>query len=143
MTLDLAGDIRTALIAESTISGLLSEWKDEPAVFTRTPIPPLAVPPFMVVSDAVSITDADGLTSDRPIVIRDILVYGHQPDQYRTVEQIGYSVRELFHRERFSVISDTYDIIDIIASGPRGAPTSDEELVGRLVSLNFFLRKKP
>ncbi len=142
MSLDLAPAIRTALLAEPTITGLLSEYKGAPAVQTRRPVPDGVVFPYVVVGEDVSITDADGLTSDRPIVIRDVLVYGAQPDDYRAVEQIGYAIRELFHREQFSLILTDYDVIEITATGPRAAPTSNTETVGRVVTLTIQLRSK-
>jgi hypothetical protein len=143
MSLDLGAPIRTALLADAGITALLSTLRGSPAIFTRRPTPSDAVRPLIVVSEDISITDADALRSDRPIVIRDILVYGDQPDQFRAVETLGYLIRDLFHRQKGSVVSSTYDIIDIQASGPRAAPTSDEEVVGRVVSLTFMMRKKP
>jgi len=140
MSLDLAPAIRTALIADPTITGLITEFLGEPAVFTKRPVDDDAVLPFIVISEDVSITDADGLTSDRPVVMRDIFAYGHQPDDYRAIEQIGYAVRELFHRESFSLIVTDYDVIEIIATGPIAAPTSDDEIIGRVVTLTIQLR---
>ena len=143
MSLDLGAPIRTALLADAGIVALLSTLRGTAAVFTRRPTPTDAIRPLIVVSEDISITDADGLRSDRPIVIRDILIYGDQPDQFRDVETLGYLIRDLFHRNKGSVVSATYDIIDIRASGPRKAPTSDEEVVGRVVTLTFILRKTP
>lgn len=143
MSLDLGAPIRTALLADAGITALLSTWNSAAAVFTRRPTPSDATRPLIVVSEDIAVTDADGLRSDRPIVIRDILVYGDQPNHYRDVETLGYLIRDLFHRQKGSVFSSTYDIIDIRATGPRAAPTSDEEVVGRIVSLTFMMRKKP
>lgn len=143
MSLDVAPDIRTALIGDATIAGLLSEWHTEAAVFTRMPIPEDAAYPYIIVSPDIALVDADGLESDRPIVVRDIRIYGQQPDDYRTIEQLGYLVRDLFHRDRFSIIKTGYDIILITASGPTEAPISDEETVGRLVTLTINMRKTP
>lgn len=142
MSLDLAPAIRTALIAESTITGLITERLGEPAVFTRRPVPDDAELPYIVVSEDVSITDADGLTSDRPVVVRDVLIYGNQPDDYRKIEQLGYLVRELFHREKESIDPADYHVVEITTAGPRAAPTSDDEIVGRVVTLTIQLRSK-
>lgn len=142
MSLDLAPAIRTALLAEPTIAGLLSEFQGEASIFTRRPVPKDAAVPFISITEDISVTDADGLNSDRPVVIRDIIVYGNQKDDYRTVEQIAYSIRELFHRKKDSLISTDYFIIDIRANGPRSAPTSDDEIIGRVVSITIQLRNK-
>lgn len=143
MSLDLAANIRTALLAEATIAGLLSTWNGEAAVFTRRPVPDDAVTPFIAVSPDISVTDADGLTSERPIVVRDITVYGDQPDQYRTVEQVGYSIRRLFHHDRLSITNTDYDIVNIVATGPQIAPTDDETAIARVVTLTISARRKP
>ena len=139
MSLDFAPAIYAALIADSTITGLLSEYKTNPAIFTRRPIPADAVYPYIVVNPDASVTDFDALNSDRPIIIRDIAIYGQQPDDYRAVEQIGYLVRELFHRNRFSLSNSDYNIVLITATGPQIAPVDDDHTVGRLVSLRIQL----
>ncbi len=143
MSLDIAPDIRDALLAEPTIAGLLTDWHSEAAIFTRIPIPEDAAYPYIVISPDIALTDADGLESDRPVVIRDIRIYGQQPDDYRIIEQLGYLIRDLFHRDRFSIIKTGFDIILITASGPSEAPSSDEETVGRLVTLTINMRKTP
>ena len=143
MSLDLAPAIRTALIGEPTISGLLSEFRGEPAVFTRRPTPSGATVPMIVVSEDIALGDVDALISRRPVVMRDIIVYGHNDSDYRVVESMGYAIRELFHRERDSLILSTHYIIDITASGPRKAPSDDSEFVGRVISLTIRLGELP
>ena len=143
MSLDLAPALRTALIGEPLISGLLSEFEGDPAVFTRRPTPSEAEYPLIVVSEDVFIRDMDALLSRREVVLRDIIIYGHNDDDYRVVEAIGYSVRDLFHRKRDSIILSDHYVIDIRATGPRAAPTDDDEVVGRLVSLTIRLGEVP
>ncbi len=143
MSLDVGPALRTALLAEPTIAGLLSEFHNEASIHTVLPVPAEVVPVFIVIGSDVTLTDFDALISRRPIVQRDIFVYGAQPDDFRDVEQIGYSIRELFHRERFSITLTDYDVVEIVASGPRPAPTSDEETTGRVVTLTISLREKP
>jgi len=142
MSLDLGPSIRTALLGEPTIAGLLSEYNGEAAIITRRPVPPEVEEIYIVISEDISITDADGLRSDRPIVVRDILIYGLQKGDYRTVEQLGYSIREFFQREKGSIVSDDYHIIEIRTQGPRAAPTSDDQIVGRVVTITIQLRNK-
>lgn len=143
MSLDLGASIRTALLAEAPIYGLLGEWSGEPSIFTRRPVPSEAQYPMIVVNPDIAITDQDALRSKRPIVTKDVIVYGDQPDGYRVVEQLGYAIRELFHRERFSIDVDGYDVVQIVASGPNVAPTDDDKTVGRVVTLTISLRKTP
>lgn len=143
MSLDLSPALRAALLGEPTIAGLLTTYLDDSAVFTRTPPPDEALYPFIVVSEDIAIINEDGLRSDRPIVMRDLRVYGHQPDDYRVVEQLGYSIRDLFHRKKESLVLADYVILDITAMGPSAAPTSDDGVVGRVVTLTIRLRKIP
>ena len=143
MSLDTGAPIRTALLAEPTIEGLLAEYQGVAGVFTKRPVPDGALYPLIIVNPDVSVTDLDGLDSDRPIVIKDVIVYGRQPDDYRVVESIGYSIRTLFHRTRFSIDVDGYDVVEITATGPRVAPTDDDSTVARVVTLTISLRASP
>lgn len=140
MSLDLAPAILAVINAEPTITGLLSTFEGVPAISTRRPVAEGMDYPLIVVTPDVAINDGDALTSVRPIVIRDVIVYGNNPDDYRTVEQVGYSLRDLFHRKRDSIIPTGYDVIAVTAAGPRPAPTSDDEIIGRVVSLTIQLR---
>jgi hypothetical protein len=137
--LNLAAPIRTALIDALSISGELADWRGEPAVFTRRPIPGDATYPLIIVSPDIAVTDEDALKTRRPIVLRDVTIYGEQPDQYRTVEALGYRVRLLFHRQRFSIAVPGYHVVDIRCSGPMVAPADDLDHLARLVTLRVRL----
>lgn len=141
--MNIAPGLRAALIAEPTISGLLSLWNGEPAVFTRVPVPDSSVEPMIVIGQDISVTDIDALSAGRPVIVRDIFVYGQQPDHHRLVETVAYAIRELFHRNRFSFSVTGYHVVQVIASGPRLAPTDDDSTVGRVVTLTVTLRKQP
>lgn len=138
--LDLAGPIRVAILANSAITPLLAVWEGEPAVYTRRPVSDDAPYPLIVVSNDISIGNQDFLSARIPTPRRDVLVYGEQPDDYRTVESIAYLLRQQFHRQRFSVdATPWYQVIDIVATGPMTAPSDDERIVGRMVALQFRL----
>lgn len=145
--LDLAGPLRTALIEAGAIAADLSKWEGEPSVFTRRPVPPDALDPMIIVNPPAAISDDDGLTSERPIVLVDIAIYGKKAppkdtsDQTRIVERLSLRVRALFHRQKFSVRPEGFSVIGITAAGPINAPVDDEETVGRLVSLTIRLRR--
>lgn len=140
--IDLAPSLRTAISANTTITGLIQTWAGEPAVFTRRPAPAGAEYPFVMIGPDRSVTDADGLTSNRPIAVRDIAVYGIAKDHYREVEMAARSLRELFHRNRWSLAVTGWDVIEVQAAGPIPAPTDDEKTIGRLVSLTIQLREQ-
>ena len=142
MSLDIAPALRTAVIDATAVSSLLATYVDGPAVHTRLPVPADTETPYIVIAPDTAIGDFDALDSDRPVVIKDIAVFGAQPDEYRTVEYIGYALREIFHRERFSIILTSHDVVSITVNGPITAPVSDEETVGRLITLTIQLRAK-
>lgn len=141
MSLILSAPIRTALVNDAIIAGLVGEWENEPAVFTRSPVPgDVPFPMIMVPFDAAYV-NVGALNSERPNVTRDIFIYGDQPDHYRAVETIAYRVRDLFDRNRFSISVEGYNIVLITATGPIPAPTDDEKSVGRVVTLNILAQR--
>lgn len=139
--IDLSTAIRAALVADATIAGLLPVWMGSRPVFTRRPAPSGAVFPMIMVSPDVALTDEDGVDDSRPLIIRDLAVYGRNstPEDYRDVEAIAYRARDLFHRQRFAIATPGWRVIDIRASGPIPAPTDDEQIVGRVVTLTVRL----
>jgi hypothetical protein len=141
MSYDLAGPMRLPMINSAPIAALLSVWQDYPAVFTRKPIPTDAVTPFAVIGPDISAGNMDGLTARRPMPRRDILIYGDQPTHYRIVEQLGYLVRDLFHRNRLIVQVPGFHVIDIVASGPIVGPTDDDKRLCRIVPLQLRLQQ--
>jgi hypothetical protein len=140
MSLDLAGPIRTAILASDPVVSALVAWEGEPAVFTRRPVPADATYPLIVVSPDISTGNQDMLKARISTPRRDISVYGAQPDDYRTVEAIAYALRDLFHRNRFAIAIDGVHVLDIVANGPVSGPTDDPKLVCRLVPLILRLQ---
>ena len=143
MSANLKGPVRTAILAASAITDDLATYKGSPAVFTRRPIPDDAPYPCIVVESDVD-RDEDALVTFRPVVLVDIAVYGRndpQGSEYRAVENIGYALRNLFHRQRWSITASGATVIDVAARGPNAAPTDDEKTVGRVVVLQVRLRE--
>lgn len=139
--IDLAVSLRAALVADTTIAGLLPTYMGSKPVFTRRPAPSDAPFPIIMVSPDIALGDEDGVSDSRPLIVRDIAVYGRNstPDAYRDVEAIAYRVRDLFHRNRFAIAPSGWRVTDIRATGPIPAPTDDEDLVGRVVALTIRL----
>lgn len=135
--MNLAPAIRSALISNLFIYNNISAWNGAPSVHTRRPIPSDAKYPLIVISPDISFIDIDFIVSRKNHVIRDVTIFGQQPDQYRLVEELAYTVREIFHRNRLSLIMPDWNVFQIIVFGPIPAPTDDESLVARLVTLNI------
>lgn len=155
---DILPTLRTAVMNASAVvpqyggaaldvADYIDRWNNEPAVFTRRPLPADAPESVCIVNPAASIGDGDGLTSDRPILTHDIAFYGPkgQPgtaeDRTREIERAAHIARAYFHRNRFSVQPTGYSVIDVQASGPTPAPVDDENEVGRLVTVVVRLRR--
>lgn len=141
--MNVSEPIRSAIIANGTITSLLTAYAGSFPVFTRRPVPADAPYPMIIISDDVSIGDEDGINDYRLVVVRDVAVYGlNEPHtNYRNVETIGYELRNMFHRIKDAIIVSGYGVIDIIASGPRSAPADSDNEVGRLVTLTIRLSK--
>lgn len=144
---ELLPALRNAVMACPEATAELSQWAGEPAVFTRRPVPQGAVDPMVLINPPASVTDMDGLTSDRPIYTHDIAVYGvkgapgSSEDQTRAVERTATALRRHFHRNRFSVQPEGFSVIDVRVSGPVPAPVDDDATVGRLITVVVRLRR--
>lgn len=142
--LDLSQPLRDAIMGEVAITAILDEWNGEPSVHTRRPLPAdVKSTKCIAISPNVAMTDQDALNSERPVIVRDIIAYGKQPADYREVEQLGFFIRALFHRRKWSINPpEGYGVIDIQANGPFPAPTDDDGTVARLVSLTIRLGRR-
>lgn len=143
MSLDLAGPLRAALVGSTPITSQLPAYLNGFPVFTRRPSPADAPYPLIMVSSDVTLTDQDGVNDQRPVIERDIAIYGRNNDAaaFRVVEVLAYQVRSLFHRQRQAITVSGWHVVAITATGPRPAPTDDDQTVGRVVSLSVQLAK--
>ena len=151
---DLSVPYRDAIIAASAITGALPAYLGSYPVFTRVPVPDDASPvllrgPIIVVSAQVQAGEEDGVDSQRPVIDRDIMVYGlalpnkNDPDdQFRATESVAFAVHALFHRQRRAITVSGWSVTDLTATGPAPAPTDDEQTVGRRVTVRARLDKK-
>lgn len=141
MTEPISKAIRASLLSVPQIADKLATYKDAPGIFTRRPVPSDAEYPMIVAASFnAGATNEDGLISRRPVIVRDVLFYGRQPDDYRVIDEIALIAAKHFHRKRFSLSIDGYQVIDIVADDPRVAPVDNDKQVGRLVQLQLRLR---
>jgi hypothetical protein len=136
--------VRAAIIANAAIADELAVYVGAPAVFTKRPIPDDAGYPCVVV-EAHAFADEDALVEMHPLIDVDVCVYGRndpQGSEYRAVETVGYNLRNLFHRQRWSIEISGASVTDIRARGPLPAPTDDEKTVGRVVTLQLRLTQE-
>ena len=139
MSLDLAPALYAAVASNVGVASQLGIYNGEPAIFTRRPIPEASTYPLVAISPDVTIGDEDGTNYDSPTVVRDVTVYGLGEVQYRAVETLAYLLRTQFHRQRDSITVTGWNVVSIIASGPRSAPTDDDQTIGRVITLTIKL----
>ena len=141
---DLSVPYRVAIIAASGITAELPAYLGSYPVFTRVPVPDDAPYPLVVVASQLHGGEEDGLDDQRPLVDRDIMVYGlnDTPAHYRQVETIAFALHALFHRQRAAITVAGWTVADLTAVGPEPAPVDDEQTVGRRVTVRARLAKK-
>ncbi len=146
MSVDLLAPLRTAII--DPVNGMaddLSLWKNEPACFTRRPVPRDAKYPLAIINPPTDISNEDALSTFREVQIYRIAFYGKKADpgapddQTRIIEALGHRAHEFFHRNKWAIQGAGFRIIDIVASGPIAGPADDDETVGRIVTLRLRL----
>lgn len=158
MSLDMGPALRAAILDQqdpalqavaAAILADLGQYADAPAVFAYRPIPADSPSRVIVINEDAAISDEDGLTSDRPVIQRDVIAYGKRgtpgdaSDDSPAIEAIGYRLRALFHRQKFAVRPEGYSVIEIVATGPVPAPVDDDGEVARMVNLTIRLRRNP
>lgn len=142
-TVDLAVPIRNTIIASPAITTKLTSVSGSFPVYTRRPVPGGLIGPVIVISPDISESNsADGINDLRPVLTRDIAVYGSNDtaQHYRDIEIIAYVLRDLFHRKKPFVVSG-WALVIINVTGPIVAPVDDDDTVARLVTLNIQLAK--
>lgn len=137
--LDILAPLYAAVLHDSAISGALGSYNGAPSIHTRRPVPDDAGYPQIVIGPMISRGNVDGISTNRPRLTIDVLIYGTQPDQYRTVEDLGDRVFRLLHKQKRAIDVTGYSVTQILATGPAPAPTDDEKIVGRRVSLTIDL----
>ena len=143
--LDLAAPLRTAILASATLTDPLSAYENEPAVFTRRPIPGDATYPLIWISPNAAAGAQNFLNSRKPTVIRDIGVSGeqgapgHPDDQYRTVEKLAFELWDYFDDKKDVITVPGFNVIRLTAAAPIVGPTDDDRHLTRIVSLTIRL----
>jgi len=142
--IDLSASIRTRILSVTDITSLLTNYKGSKPVFTRRPAPSDATYPVIMISPMVGGgIDDDFLKRQRREVTYDIAVYGQNDtaENYRKVEKLGFLLGNLFHRTnpRAFQMPSGWNLVRTKAFGPMSAPTDDQTIVGRMVTVNFLV----
>lgn len=136
---DLSGPIYVALTNTSGLLDGVAIYAGAPAVFTERPVPDECGYPLVIAAGDVTHGDQDFIDDPLRVFVRDIAVYGKNTKDYRTVEAVALRIRDLFHRNRESLVVSGWNVVDVVCQGPIVAPTDDDHSVGRLVILTVRL----
>jgi len=142
VNLDIKDAIRAAICADMGIVALLGQYEDGPSVHTKKPAPDGAEYPMIIITTPNTF-DQDMVNVRLPVVTPDIAVYGENPRHCRVVEEIGYTLHELIHRNRWFLNLSAHGLrmFECTAPGPRLAPTEDETKVGRVLTPTMQLQE--
>lgn len=145
MSLDLAIPLRDAIMASAALTGPLGTYENEPAVFTRRPVPKAAQYPLIWIGPNAAGGDENFLNTRNPMVMRDVGVSGevgapgHPDDQYRTVESLAFALWDYFDDRKDRLTVPGFNVLRISARPPIVGPSDDERHLTRVVMLSVRL----
>jgi len=142
--IDLSSAIRSFVLANPTVSSLIPPYQNSRQVFTRRPAPANAKGLIVMISPQVGGgIDSDYLKNWQREITYDIACYGPNdtPENYRKVEQTAFALANAFHRtnKRSFPAVDGWMLTQAKAYGPMTAPTDDQTIVGRMITVQFLL----
>lgn len=141
---NLSEPLRTALISSGAITSLLVPYKNSYPIFTRRPVPDDAPDIGIIISSDIITDEQDGINDFRPIITRDIIIYGPNDipaDKYRRVEQLSFEVRNLFHNKSDVITVPGWTVVLITVNGPLPIYREDQSVL-TAVTLAIRLAKK-
>lgn len=135
----LTSAIYDRMANDSHLQSVLATFQERPAIFTQVPLPDsfeYGQSPYIITEGPVT-DDTDGggdtkLTTGRAIS-RDVRMYQTAYADSQDLEDLAEYVWGLFHENPLGV--DGYETIFTRASGPTIAPTSQDDMRGRVISI--------
>jgi hypothetical protein len=145
MVQQLTKAIYQVMIHDSTLASMLTTFHGVPAVFTTMPMPEGHQKPCIVTEGSVRDAVRDSKTTIGHDILRDIRCYTDETGDQDLVEDIGLTVKELFHKheEKLNNYMTDFSVVMCWADGPRSANVHsvDEYVYGRIVSLTIWLTR--
>jgi hypothetical protein len=133
----LTSSIYDRLASDGTLTGMLSTYEGNPAIFTTDPAPGNASKPYIVTVGEVSQAAFDTKTTRGRSLIRDVRCYAAANGSAIVVEAIAERVRALLHRQ--ALVIDGFSWLVSEANGPIVADETDA--YGRIVSLRLIAQE--
>jgi hypothetical protein len=138
---DLSEPLRTAIVTFDEITSKLEAYKNSFPVFTKRPVPEDSPKTCIVVSPDITVDEDAAINYLRPVITRDVTVYGNN-DAYRDVEALSRLVVRLFNRSRKAIVVPQWGVTLVTTVGPSPAPADDDKTVARVVQVRVALSAK-
>lgn len=129
--------IADTLIADSTLTVLLTTYKSKPAIFAVDPAPGDATLPYIVVGPIVDNAPKDTKNSLGRTVRIDIRCYAEATGSSALIETISERVRTVLHRVSLTIFGHAW--IGSECNGPISADETDA--YGRIITTKVMADK--
>lgn len=131
------------LANDNTISNTVADYDDSEAIFLKAPVPGDAPFPRIVSEfnsgDNREAWSGKGDESEARDITRNLRIYGDVESRTGDIQDLAMAVSDRFHLNENEPSFDGYTTIRSTASGPTQAPTTDDEVTGRLVTITLTL----
>lgn len=141
---NISEPLRNAIVSSSNITMLLDTYKGSYPVFTHRPVPNDAPDISIVISQDISGDHQDGVNFFRPVIVRDIMIYGPNnspPDIYRKVKEIARLIHSLFHRRKDLQVPG-WHTLNVTCTGPLEIPLEDQSVTAAVTVTVTLARKQ-
>lgn len=128
--------------ADAALSGLISTYQGDPAIFTADPAPEKAEEPYVMIRAASQNFRDDIIDIPMKTVTREIHCFAEANGDVAAVDDIALRVEEMFknpHGERFANMDGWYAVL-VDTGGPTEA-SPDERTYGRSVEITVTMEK--
>jgi hypothetical protein len=145
MVQQLTKAIYQVIIHDATLASMLTTFHGSPSVFTTMPLPESAQKPLILTEGSVRDAPRDSKTTIGHDILRDVRCYTDETGDQDLVEDIGLTVKELFHKheEKLNNYMTDFLVVKCWADGPRTANvhSANEYVYGRIVTLTIWLTR--
>ncbi len=125
------------LAEDATLTGYLTTYRGDPAIFTTDPVPGDASMPYVVIGGPVSHSPFDTKTTLGREIRYDIRCYTDDTGSAMLVDSIAERARALLHREKPSV--EGYNVLLAECAGP--VEIDEDKSYGRVVTVRLVMQE--
>ena len=118
------------LVADTTLTNLLSTYEGEPAIFTIPDPPGDADLPYIVIGPIVAQSPADTKTTRGQFYRVDVRCYTENTGDAAPVDEIAERARIVLHRQE--IFTTEFDWVFTICDGP--ISSDEDDAYGRLLT---------